>query len=396
MIRKLQMKFVAVLMVMVTLMLCVIFGITLGTTRQSMDAAAMEVLQRNANNPGFPQLRGSESSGLPYFTLTRDMLGTIRVSGTVSSDTYTKEEIVGFWNQAVEAEEGIGIIEDYNLRYLRSGSRLNTRVAFVDITSQKLTMRGLVRSSVLIGILSLAALFAGAVLLSKWMVRPVEKAWEQQKQFVADASHELKTPLTVIMTSAELLQQGEGDLGQYAGGILTMSHQMRSLVNGLLELARVDNGAVKTAFINLNLSLLVSDSVLPFEPLYFEKGLMLESSVEEGIHIRGSVQHMQQVVEILLDNAMKYCAPDGQVRLKLQRQGNHALLTVSNSGAPIAPENLKNIFKRFYRVDQARSRDGSFGLGLSIAESIVTEHRGRIWAESSNGINRFCVQLPLL
>lgn len=397
MIRKLQMKFVAVLMVLVTVMLCAILGMTLASTQRSLDAAVMETLRRGISAPGFLPERKPETSGLPYFVLTMDMLGNVRISGTVSADTYTEEELIGFWNEAVTAEETGGTIEDYNLRYLRSGNRMSTSVIFVDITSHKLTMQGLVRRCVLIGLTSLVLLFAAAVLLSKWMTRPVEKAWKQQRQFVADASHELKTPLTVIMTNAELLQAAEGDnRQQYTAGILTMSHQMRSLVEGLLELARVDNGAVKTAFMPLNLSLLVSDGVLPFEPLYFEKELLLESEIEDGVHIRGSVHHLQQVVEILLDNAMKYCSPRGRVRVTLQRQGHCALLTVANTGEPIAREDLKNIFKRFYRVDKARSRDGSCGLGLSIAESIVAEHGGKIWAESSQGINKFCVQLPIL
>ncbi len=397
MIRKLQMKFVAVLMVLVLVMLCVIFGMTLASTQRSLDAAAMEALQRNINNPGFLPDRESDASGLPYFILTMDMLGNIRVSGTVSTDSYDEEELIGFWKQAISAKDESGTIEGHDLRYLRTGNRIVTSVVFVDVTSHRLTMQGLVRTCVIIGLLSLVLLFAAAVLLSKWMTRPVEKAWEQQRQFVADASHELKTPLTVIMTNAELLQQAEGESRQqYATGILTMSHQMRSLVEGLLELARVDNGAVKTSFVPLNFSLLVSDGVLPFEALYFERDLTLESKIEAGINVRGSVAHLQQVVEILLDNAMKYCSPRGRAWLTLQRQGNYALLTVANTGEPISQADLKNIFKRFYRVDKARSRDGSFGLGLSIAESIVSDHRGKIWAESSQGINKFCVQLPIL
>lgn len=397
MIRKLQMKFVAVLMTMVVVMLCVIFGMTLASTQRSLDAAEMDALQRGINSPGFLPDREMEASGLPYFVLTMDMLGNVRASGTVSADTYAEEALISFWNEAVSNEDTAGTIEDYNLRYLRSGNRMSTSVIFVDITSHKLTMQNLVRTCVVIGLISLVLLFGVAVLLSRWMTRPVEKAWDQQRQFVADASHELKTPLTVIMTNAELLQAAEGDSRQqYTAGILTMSHQMRSLVEGLLELARVDNGAVKTSFMPLNFSQLVSDGILPFEPLYFEKELLLESNIEDGVHIRGSVNHLQQVVEILLDNAMKYCSPQGRVWLTLQRQGNYAMLTVANTGEPIAREDLKNIFKRFYRVDKARSRDGSFGLGLSIAESIVSEHRGKIWAESSQGINKFCVQLPIL
>ncbi len=396
MIRKLRIKFIAVFMVLVTVMLCLIFGMTLGSTRHSLDAAAMDALRRSSANPGYNPEPDEQPAGLPYFILSMDMLGNVRFSGTVYADRYEEAELISFWNEAIGTGEETGSIEAYNLRFLRSGSRLRTSVVFVDVTSHELTMRNLTRICLGIGGVSLVILFGVAVLLARSITRPVERAWEQQKQFVADASHELKTPLTVIMTNAELLNQADSENQAYTGGILTMARQMRSLVEGLLELARVDNGAVKTAFIPLNFSLLVSDGVLPFEPLYFEKELTLESQIEDGVNVRGSVQHLQQVVEILLDNAMKYSSAQGRVWVRLQRQGKHALLTVANTGEPIGPKDLKNIFKRFYRVDPARSRDGSFGLGLSIAESIVREHRGKIWAESENGLNRFCVQLPIL
>ena len=397
MIRKLRIKFIAILMVTVTVLMCVIFGLILGFTRQSLDKSATDALRRGINNPGFFIGREEQAPGLPYFILSMDPMGQIRLNGTVYTERYDADELMAFWNQALAGEEESGEIEAYHLRYLRTGNRLMTSVVFVDVTSQYLTMRNLTRSCLVIGIISLGLLFGAAVLLSKWMTKPVEKAWQQQKQFVADASHELKTPLTVIMTNAELLQQAEGETQQqYVSAISTMTRQMRSLVEGLLELARVDNGAVKTAFVPLNFSLLVSDGVLPFEPLYFEKDLLLESQIDEGISVRGSVVHLQQVVEILLDNAMKYCTPNGRVWLRLQRQGNFALLSVANTGEAIGPEDRKHLFKRFYRVDKARSRDGSFGLGLSIAESVVSEHRGKIWVESNHGINSFFVQIPLL
>ena len=396
MIRKLRVKFIAVLMAVVTVLMCIIFGLILGFTKQSMDEAAMKVLQRGSA-PGFlPDPRG-ESSGLPYFVLTMDMRGNLLVSGTVSSDAYGQEEFVEFWNQAVESSEDSGIVEGYRLRYLRTGTPMSASIVFVDVTSQQITMTNLINSCLMIGGISLVLIFAAAVFLAKWMTRPVEQAWQQQKQFVADASHELKTPLTVIMTNAELLQQAEGEVqSPYLGGILTMARQMRSLVEGMLELARVDNGAVKTAFVPLDLSLLVADGVLPFEPLYFEKGLTLESRIEDRICVRGSVAHLQQVVEILLDNAMKYSAAGGRVWIELRRQGNAALLRVANTGEPIGPEDQKRLFERFYRADKARSRDGSFGLGLSIAQRVVAEHRGRIWVESNQGVNAFFVQIPLL
>ena len=170
---------------------------------------------------------------------------------------------------------------------------------------------------------------------------------------------------------------------------------MRGLVERLLELARADNGQVQTTFDDVQFSKLVFDAILPFEPIFFEKGLTLSSQLEEDIVLRGSQSHLKQVVEILLDNAQKYSDPQGEVLIKLRRQSRgRCLMSVSNPGPALSQEDLSNIFKRFYRMDKARSRDGGVGLGLAIAQSIVQAHHGRIWAESTNGINTFCVSLP--
>ncbi|MBQ8935696.1 MAG: sensor histidine kinase, partial [Oscillospiraceae bacterium] len=157
---------------------------------------------------------------------------------------------------------------------------------------------------------------------------------------------------------------------------------------------RVDNGTAKMAFRNLDLSALVSDALLPFEPVFFEKGLMLGSEIAEGISVSGSESHLKQIVDILLDNAQKYASEGAHVTVTLKRQDkSHCMLTVANEGEPIAPADLKKIFQRFYRVDKARSMNHSYGLGLSIAQSIAEQHGGKIWAESENGVNSFFVRL---
>ena len=180
-----------------------------------------------------------------------------------------------------------------------------------------------------------------------------------------------------------------------ADNILTMSRQMRGLVEDLLELARVDDGIARTVWTRVDLSRLVSDAVLTFEPVCFEAGLTLETDIQPDITVRGSESHLRQVAEILLDNARKYADPGGTVTVTLTRQGRrHCLLSVADPGEAISPEDLKNIFKRFYRADKARAMDHSYGLGLSIADSIVTDHHGKIWAESAGGINTFFVSLP--
>ena len=130
--------------------------------------------------------------------------------------------------------------------------------------------------------------------------------------------------------------------------------------------------------------------------MHFERELLLESSIEEKIRVKASDSHLRQVMDILLDNAAKYSAPNGCVQVTLVRQGGHCLLSVASPGEPISREDLKNIFKRFYRIDKARAMNHSYGLGLSIAESIIKEHKGRIWADSAEGVNTFFVQLNAL
>ena len=204
--------------------------------------------------------------------------------------------------------------------------------------------------------------------------------------------------MTVILTNAELLREPGSDEScrtQSSECILSMANQMRGLVESLLELARVDNGTVKATVSQLDLSGLVSDTLLPFDPLYFEHGLEIRADLESNIKVNGSENHLRQMTEILLDNAMKYSRSPAAVEVELKRHGLHCLLSVSNPGEAIPPEELKNIFKRFYRADKVRSMDHSYGLGLSIAESIVKEHRGRIWAESRDGVNTFSVELPV-
>ena len=398
MLKQLRFKFVIINMTLVTIMLTIIFGMILYQTKDNLESQCIQMLQSVSVEP-FPQNRPGADFGnfrLPYFTVQLDQEGEIVSVDSgfydLSDEQYLKDIVLAATVQNVD----VGVLEDYNLRFCKGFSFTGENIVFADITSEIATMRNLFRTCLAIGVLSFAGFLFISLQLAKWAVKPVDQAWQQQKQFVADASHELKTPLTVIMTNAELLQNPEYDESardHFTSSILTMSHQMRGLVEGLLDLARVDNGAVKTAFAPVDMSALVEEACMVFEPLYFEKGLSLESTVWPEITLRGSDSHLQQVLKILLDNAMKY-SEAGTISVVLTKQSNHCLLTVENPGPPISQEDLKNIFKRFYRVDKARQRDGSYGLGLSIAENIVQEHRGRIWAESADGYNRFHVQLP--
>lgn len=400
MLKQLRRKFVCITMTLVSVMLIAIFGLMIYFTQENLETQSIQMMQAVANKPfqtGSPGSHRGEVN-LPYFIVSISRRGEVFVSSNSDSFDLSDESLLATLIQTVQASpDQTGVLPEYALRFFKSSDFDGDSIIFADISSEMATIEDLIRTCVVIGIAGFAAFLLLVIRLAKWATRPVEQAWEQQKQFVADASHELKTPLTVIMTNAELLQNPEYDeesQQRFAGSILTMSQQMRGLVEGLLELARVDNGAVKTAFAPVDLSDLVSDGLLPFEPLYFEQDLLLDSAIDPGITLTGSASHLEQVLKILLDNAMKYSDP-GTVLVTLKKTGGTCLLTVSNPGPPIDDTDLKNIFKRFYRTDKSRHRDGSYGLGLSIAENIVREHRGKIWAESKSGFNSFHVQLPL-
>lgn len=399
MLKRLRIRFILVIMVLVTGMLCLIFGLVYHFTKENLEAESLTMMRTVAAapfRPGRPD-EPSPQVKLPYFTVQFGANGELRASGGGYYDLSDQEFLRKLVDTALEAQAQTGVIRAYSLRFYCMDTPLGQQLVFADITSELSILRHLARSCLLIGVLCFLGFLGVSFLLARWTVRPVETAWRQQRQFVADASHELKTPLTVIMTNAELLQNPAYDgAAQSSRSILTMARQMRSLVERLLALAQADSGQSRAAFQPCDFSALVSNALLPFEPVFFEKGLTLSSQVQEGITVSGSGQQLQQVLDILLDNAQKYASGQGDVRVSLQRAGKHGcLLSVSNPGEDIPPAELKNIFKRFYRLDKARQRDGGFGLGLSIAEQVVRSHHGRIWAESKAGVVSFFVELPV-
>ncbi len=390
MLKKLRNQFLLVTMTLVSIMLVVIFCLVYSFTSANLENQSRQVAERAAQSAGqltIHTIRPDE--GLPVFTIRRNLFGHITASGMSYYDLTNEEFVMALLVQVEQTESQTGVLEAYNLRFHRE----QNCIAFVDISSQEATLRSLIKTSVIIGAASFVLFYILGFLLAKWVVRPVERAWEQQKQFVSDASHELKTPLTVIIGNAELQAQGE-DTQKYNRNILAAAGQMRSLVEGLLELARADNGQVKAHFAPLDLSRLVRDICLAFEAVFFEKGLHLETDIEENVCVIGNARYLYQVTDILLDNAGKYSDP-GVVCVGLRRQGSQCLLTVKNPGQPIPKQEQEQIFRRFYRMDKARSGKDGFGLGLSIAKSVVEEHAGKIWVQTTPDSNCFCVQIPM-
>ncbi len=401
MIKRLKGKFIFINMVIVTLMICVILGLVYHFMKRNIEADSIIMMQNIAGRPDRRDVPGKpeQAVSLPYFTIEVGPDGKAAATGGYYdlSDEAFIDDLVG---EVMERKKPFGMIEAYNLRYYHMPAPGRQRFVFVDASNELATLKNLMRICFLIGGLSFLVFLWISILLSRWVVKPIELAWKQQRQFIADASHELKTPLTVIMTNAELLDSSgynEDDKGDCRMNILVMSRQMRKLIEQMLELARTDSIQEKLVFAPVDFSKLVSDAALPFEPVFFEKGLALTTEVEEHIHVNGDSTGLRQTIEILLDNAGKYSKEHGTIRLSLKKQGKRqCILSLSNEGDEIPPDELGNIFKRFYRADEARSSSGSFGLGLSIAANIVKRHKGKIWAESKEGVNTFYVKLPCI
>lgn len=401
MIKKLRIKFICVIMGIVTVLLGTILGVVIYFTGQSMELQSLSMMRSIANSPfqqGLPGKPRDDEVRLPFFSVQISNRGELIAAQGGYFDLSDREYLQEIVNAALQESRETGELKEHGLRYLKSASPRGITLVFSDTATERATLKQLFYSCLAIFFVAMTLFLGISILLSHWVIQPVSVAWEQQRQFVADASHELKTPLSVIMANAELMQSEETceeDSKTYAGNILSVTYQMRSLVENMLEMARVDNGSVKTRFSDVDLSQLVSDAVLSFQLLYEEKGMDLQCDAGEGICINGSEQHLFQLMDVLLDNALKYSTPGGTVNISLVSTGRHCLLSVTNPGEPISKEDLKNIFKRFYRADKARAMNGSYGLGLSIAESIAEAHKGKIWAESENGCNTFLVQLPV-
>lgn len=399
MIKKLRTKFILITMSIVAVMLCVIFGLIYYFTKSSLETTNISMMRNLARNPSrIRMLNGSsEEIRLPFFTLELSPNGVLTAAGNGFYDLSDEAFLMDLFNQTLKDPEHIGIIKEYNLRFCKDFSPTAQTIVYSDISSELATLNSLVRTCIFIGFISFWAFLGLSFWLAHWAVKPIDTAWKQQRQFVADASHELKTPLTVIMTNAELIQNPGYDdesRARFCSSILVMTGQMRKLVEQMLELARADDLRTQTLFSHVDLSVLASDAILPFEPVFFEKNLILESEIAENVLVNGDASQLRQLIDILLDNAQKYSRANGTTRVTLKRRGkHHVILSVANEGDSIAAEDLQSLFKRFYRADKARTRNGSFGLGLSIAETIAAQHNGKIWAESGAGVNSFFVEL---
>ena len=227
-------------------------------------------------------------------------------------------------------------------------------------------------------ILGVGALALLTFSLSKFITEPARKALEREKQFVSDASHELKTPISAISINAQALEMESDNIN--VKNILSETKRMNSLIEKLLTLSKYEETPIKDKEI-CSMSDILNEISLTYESIAFEKEIGYQYEIEDGITVRGDEDELKQLAVILIDNAIKNTEPLGLVTINLSKQNNHCVFEVNNTGKGIAEKDLPHIFERFYTLSNSRS-DNSFGLGLPIAKSIVDRHKGTITVNS--------------
>ena len=364
--------------------------------RQSEPEKAPDLKPGNQEFPGPDPKQGDLPPDLgPDFQLSTFYSVSFSEDGTVISvndgakGLYSEDELISIARDLLKKSKTAGRFD--NLSYIISNKPGYTLVAFIDDTVTESSMRTLLHNVLLVGGIAIVVLFFISQYLSKRIIRPLEENDQQQKQFISDASHELKTPVAVISTNAEMLTRELGE-NEWLANIQYENERMGDLVKQLLELSRAEN--TETAMGLVDFSRVVNGEVLAFESFAFDQGKMIQSDIDDGIHVTGSQTQLAQLTSILLDNAVRH-GTGREIELSLKRKGHTAVLSTVNDGDEIPPEKLEHLFDRFYRVDEARNSEGHhYGLGLSIAKAVAEKHGGNISVSYKDGKVRFTVTIP--
>ncbi|WP_394923482.1 sensor histidine kinase [uncultured Robinsoniella sp.] len=396
MIKKLRKKFIFINMSFVTLILTSVLVVIAFTNYQKYQKdsrlALNHALEDNGGNlkPRVDFVPGRKEGPMnmgPVFVVELNENGEIadiNDSGIRITEDSAREAVEAAQKDGNER----GFLMNQELRYERRQEDNGEKIAFVDCSREINGMRNLLLVSALILVGGLGAFFLISLFLAKWALTPVEKAWQQQRQFIADASHELKTPLTVILANLNILSAHREDRikdqERWLENTKTEASRMKELLNDLLFLARSDMAQTPKVFAEFDLSNTLWSCILPFESLAYERGVELNEEIIPGIHIVGDEGQIKQLIVILLDNACKYAKKNGRISVSLEKKQEKIYLKVHNTGEVIPKEELEHIFERFYRADKSRARkEGGYGLGLSIAQTIAENHHGKILAESA-------------
>ena len=398
MIGKIRRRFILVCTVsvlfVVALVFCIILVLNLTSLNKNMDVLADRVYEGGGRFPNtfednfmfdkmppkydqeFDFITPETPFSTRHFTVLFDGFGNPISIFTESIYSINQTQAIEYAESVLQNNDERGWVSNY--RYKKFSTNFGEGVVFVDGSVNRSAM---MQSTAIVGIVLFicsALVLVLIVFLSNKAVKPIAESYEKQKQFVTDANHELKTPLTLILANLDI---AESELGQneWLDDIRSEGYRMTELVNQLVALSRMDEESYQLNYSNMQLSKMLSDMVSEFAPLCDNRGKTIVSNIEAGINYRGDEALIIRLICILLDNAAKYCDSNGEIYVSLHR-GRHIVLTFENTYETVSDVELGRLFDRFYRADKARTFKGGYGIGLSIAKAIVEHHRGIIEA----------------
>lgn len=352
----------------------------------------------SGDTPAPPEIGRGDGQGLTPVAVYRvDAQGTATALGRFTTASVAPDLLPEALTDALADGGAQGYLGDPGLFFATRRAGSDVLVAFADQTAAS-SWQSLALTLAGVGAGALLIFLAVSILFARWALRPVEQAWEQQQRFVADASHELKTPLTVILANLAIVRsRGDEPVAaqdQWLAGTEVEARRMQSLVGDLLDLARTpDPATLRAGFSTVDLSDLAEGEALQFDSVALDRGVSITCDLEPAVRVEGDAARLERLAAVLIDNACKYAEPGSEVTVRLAAEGREAVLSVANHGPLIAPEDLAHVFDRFFRVDAARTRagiadgdapaTGGYGLGLAIAREIARDHGGVISAVST-------------
>lgn len=397
MIRNLQMKFIVLSMAaLFVLLLLIIAGMNV-INYNTVVAEADETLSLLAANGGvFPEMDGSEKNGLPrdmspetpyevrYFSILLDQNGEVLqtdVSRIAAVDAQQAEEYAA---QIAADGDGKGFVGSYRFVCHTEGGSI--RITFLDCGRKIASFWTFLWISSIMALAGYLTFFFVILFFSRRIVRPVTESYEKQKQFITDAGHEIKTPLTIIQADTDVLELEYGE-NEWLTDIQKQAKRLTALTNDLVYLSRMEEADHTVPMIEFPLSDVVSEAAASFQALAQTQEKEFKCRIQPMLSLTGNEKAIQQLVGILLDNALKYSPEHGVVILTLEKQNKFIQLSVQNTTEHfMQKDQLPLLFERFYRTDPSRnSQTGGYGIGLSVAKAIVLAHNGKIQAKTPDG-----------
>lgn len=342
-------------------------------------------------NPSRNDFKNQCFMDLEVYVVSFDINNNIRSINSYAESGLTEQEIVNIAYENIDKVSVGKISHLYFNKYVFS-LNLNGDLIIVNNTSIKdYLISNLCKSFVVFIILELIIIYI-SYLLTKWLVKPVKESFLRQKQFISDASHELKTPISIIMASAEAFEDNPKEK-KWLDNIKSETERMSKLVTDLLDLSKLEDTEHKEVYNEVNLSKIIENKALSFESLMFEQELTLKLNIENDIIYKCNQDKIKELLSILIDNAIKHSYQKSSIEVSLMKNKNIIILSVKNRGDTIPKTEQEKIFDRFYRGDKSRNRDSNrYGLGLAIAKSIVQNHKGNITVNCVNGYTIFTVE----